>query len=185
MADPRTQSAKQLRNIEELTGKTVAGFAAAIREAGVEKHGQIVAYLKSEHGLTHGNANLLALTVRELWAGGPPPPEDLLANQYSGTKAALRPIYEKLAAIAENLGDDVDKVIQKTGVSFRRKKQFVLVQAPSAKRIQLGLNLDETPSDARIVEAKGMCTHTVNIADLKSVDDDITSWIKAAYERAG
>ncbi len=185
MADPKAQTATQLRNIQKSTGMTVADFTAAVRAAGLDKHGKIVAFLKSTHGLTHGNANLIAHTVRERLAGGPAPAEELLDAQYKGAKAALRPIYHELAAIAEGLGDDVSKVIQKTGVSFRRKKQFALVQAPSSKRVQLGLNLDDTPDDERIVAAKGMCTHKVVITSSAAIDDDIAAWIRAAYDRAG
>lgn len=185
MADPTTQAETQLRNIEEATGMTVADFAALITTAGLEKHGQIVSYLKSEHSLTHGNANLLAHRIREGLAGGPPPAEVLLDAQYAGAKAPLRPIYTELAAVAEGLGDDVEKVVQKTGVSFRRSKQFALVQAPSSKRVQLGLNLDHTPDDERISEMSGMCTHRVDLTDPDEIDDAVVSWLRTAYERAG
>jgi len=183
--DPKEQMATQLRNIEESSGRTVADYTTIIRTSGLEKHGQIVALLKSDLGLTHGNANLIAHVAREALAGGPPPPTELLAAQYAGVKQALFPIYEKLAAAAEDLGDDVEKVIQKTGVSFRRKKQFALVRAPSAKRVQLGLNLDRTPADERVVEVSGMCSHSVSLTDISEVDSAVAGWIEEAYERAG
>ncbi|NOX24477.1 MAG: DUF4287 domain-containing protein [Actinobacteria bacterium] len=185
MPDPKQQTATQLANIQESSGRTVADYTAIVRKSGLEKHGQIVALFKSDFGLTHGNANLMAHAVREALAGGTPSPSELLSAQYSGAKEALIPIYDQLAALAEGLGDDVEKVVQKTGVSFRRKKQFALVQAPSAKRIQLGLNLDTTPSDGRVVEMNGMCTHKMNITDLAGVDDAVAGWIRQAYDRAG
>ncbi len=184
MTDLKPQTATQLRNIEETSGLTVSDFAASITEAGLDKHGKMVAFLKSEHGLTHGNANLIAHLVRERLAGGPPLASDLLEAQYAGAKSALRPIYDELAAIAESLGEDVEKVIQKTGVSFRRSRQFALIQAPSSKRIQLGLNLETTPRGGRIVEMSGMCTHKVNLTDASEVDDEIAGWIAQAYADA-
>lgn len=184
MPDPSAQAASQLRNIEESTGFTVADFVDDMTRAGLEKHGKMVAYLKSEHGMTHGNANLIAHLVRERMAGGPPAATDLLEAQYTGAKAGLLPIYEELAAIAESLGDDVEKVVQKTGVSFRRARQFALVQVPSSKRVQLGLNLDETPSSDRIVEMSGMCTHKVDVTSVDEVDDTVAGWIRRAYDRA-
>lgn len=102
-----------------------------------------------------------------------------------GKKAALLPIYERVKALAERLGPDVETVVQKTGVSFRRRKQFALVQAPSSKRIQLGLNLAETPNDPRIRETKGMCSHRVEIFELDELDDIITGWIERSYDQAG
>lgn len=185
MADPKAQAATQIRNIEQATGKTVSQFTALVSKTDLEKHGQIVAYLKSEHGLTHGNANLLAHLVREELAGGPPQDDALLDAQYEGGKAKLRPLYEQLATIAEELGADVEKVIQKTGVSFRRKKQFVLLQAPSAKRVQIGLNLPVTPDDPRVKEVSGMCSHRVDITDEAEIDDQVAGWILASYDSAG
>lgn len=184
MTDPKEQAATQLRNITETSGMSIAEFTAAIAETGLTKHGKIVAHLKAEHGLTHGNANLMAHTVREELDGGPAGDEQLLAAQYDGAKAPLRPIYDELAAMAQGLGGDVNVVIQKTGVSFRRGKQFAVVQAPSSKRVQLGLNLGETPDDARIKAATGMCSHQVDLTHPDEIDDSIASWMTASYQRA-
>ena len=185
MSDPAAQAAKQLANIEASTGMTLARFTAAVRKTGLDKHGKIVAHLKSEYGLTHGNANLLAMRIREELAGGPADPDELLSAQYAAGKAALLPIYEALAAVAGDLGADVDRVVRKTGVSFRRKRQFALVQAPSAKRVRLGLKLDHTPDDARVKEVSGMCSHQVDLSDPAEVDADVRAWIRTAYEQAG
>lgn len=185
MADPAAQAATQLKNIETSTGKTVAQFTELARSAGLEKHGKIVAFLKSEHGLTHGNANLLAHKIRERLDGGPASDTDLLDAQYEGNKAGLRPIYERLAEVAAGQGADVDRVVQKTGVSFRRSKQFALIQAPSSKRIQLGLNLPSDPADPRVKAVSGMCSHRVDITAIDQVDADVEGWINASYESAG
>lgn len=69
-------------------------------------------------------------------------------------------------------------------MTFRRSKQFVLVQAPSAKRVQLSLNLDATPPGGRVESTTGMCTHNADITDLGEIDDEVEAWIKAAYLRA-
>ena len=183
--DPKTQAETQLRRIEEALSKTAAEVADEVGRQGIERHSEVVAFLKATHGLTHGNANLLAQVVRERLAGGPQTPEDMLAAQYSGRKEALLPAYHALSAVAESLGPDVMTVVQKTGVSFRRKKQFALIQAPSAKGVRLGLNLDATPDDPRIVATSGMCTHSVDLASPDEVDSDIAAWIRAAYDRAG
>ena len=39
------------RNIEAQTGKSVAAWADLARAEGLAKHGQIVAWLKADHGL--------------------------------------------------------------------------------------------------------------------------------------
>lgn len=185
MADRKAQYATQLKNILESSGKTVPQFVSAVKRAGLEKHGQIVAYFKSDLGLTHGNANLMAHIVRDELAGGAASTDDLLGAQYAGGKAHLRPIYETIAKIAVSQGKDVETVVQKTGVTFRRKRNFLVVKAASAKRIELGLNLDETPPGERCVPAKGMCTHKASIHTAKEVDREVRAWILAAYQRAG
>lgn len=185
MSDPDAATATQLRNITSQTGMSLDAFAAAIASRGTLAHGQIIALLKSEYGLTHGNANLIAHKVREVLAGGPTPADDLLEAQYRGAKAALRPIYERLVGIAADLGPDVAIVIQKTGVSLRRRRQFAVVQAPSAQRIQLGLNLSATPDDPRVVETSGMCSHRLDLHSVEGVDGDVVRWLSQAYERAG
>lgn len=184
MPNPDDQVATQLANIEAASGLTVDDFAVSVRATGLEKHGEIVAFLKSDHSLTHGNANLISHLVRQQMAGGAPTDDELLDAQYSKGKSVLRPIYEKLAELAVSCGPDVTMVIQKTGVSFRRSKQFALVQAPSSKRVQLGLNLDTTPSGGRVESTSGMCSHRANITEIDQVDDEVAEWITAAYLRA-
>jgi hypothetical protein len=186
MTDPQAATETQLRNIQAQTGKTVEDFTADVRARGPLTHGQIITLLKSEHGLSHGNANLIAHQVREALAGGPASAEDLLAAQYAGAKAALRPVHDRLVAIATGLGTDVSIVTQKTGVSLRRRRQFGVIGAPSGGRIALGLNLDATPDDPRVVATAGaMCSQRVDLRSLDAVDAEVERWLAQAYERAG
>lgn len=185
MTDPAAATETQLRNITAATGRTVDDFATALAPYGPLPHGKLVAVLKSDFGLTHGNANLIATKVRERAAGGPAAGDDLLAAQYAGAKAGLRPIHDRLVAMARGFGPDVSVVAQKTAVSLRRKKQFGVIQAASAKRVQLGLNLSVTPVDPRIVPTSGMCSHRVDLASAEAVDADVVAWLRAAYDEAG
>jgi hypothetical protein len=185
MASSNNQAETQLRNIETSIGMTLADFAEAITTSGLERHGEMVSHLKSEFGLGHGNANLIATRVREMAAGGPASDDDLIAGQYSGAKSHLRPIMEAAVRHARAYGADVEVVAQKTGVSLRRKKQFALVQAPSSKRIQIGLNLDATPPGGRVKETSGMCSHRVDVTSVEEVDEELIGWMRQAYEAGG
>ena len=182
MSDAQRQT--QLDNITAASGVSVAEFTTAVRASGLERHGEILAYLKRDFGLSHGNANLIAHVVREELAGGPPAPEDLLDAQYAGSKSALRPIYDALVATATTLGSDVEIIVQKTGVSLRRRKQFAVVQAASSKRVQLGLNLPATPQDSRVKKVSGMCSHRVDLTSPEDVDGSVRTWLGEAYEAA-
>jgi hypothetical protein len=184
--DPAAATATQLRNIEQATGLTVADFAREVAERGIDGHAKILAYLKAEHGLSHGNANAMAHAIRELAAGGPAPSDALLDAQYAGPKAVLRPICDRLTEAARGLGPDVDVVVQKTGVALRRRRQFGLVQVPSASRVALGLNLPDAPGDARVIPTPGaMCGYRVDLPNPAAVDEDVLGWLAAAYDRAG
>ena len=186
MPDPASATETQLRNIEAATGMSMSAFAAAVSERHIEGHARIVAFLKAEHGLSHGNANAVALRVREIAAGGPATADALLDAQYAGGKAALRPVYERLAAVTAGFGPDVEIVVQKTAVAIRRRKQFAVVQAASARRVALGLNLVAAPGDPRVVATPGaMCAFRVDLADASAVDAAVEGWLREAYERAG
>jgi hypothetical protein len=182
--DPDAAAATQLKNIEQATGRTTAQWQTLVAGTGLTRHGEILKYLKTEHGLTHGNANALAHKVRELSVGGPASSNDLLAAQYAGAKAPLKPIHDELVAAAQALGDDVTVSIKKTSVSLRRSTQFALVEAPSAKRVDLGLNLRGTTPTDRLRAAGGMCTHKVSLTDVAEVDDQVVAWLRDAYEQA-
>jgi hypothetical protein len=185
MADPAEQKRTQLANIERSTGRTVAEWAEIVGTTGATKHGEIVSLLKSAHGLTHGNANAMAAAVRELAAGGAASETELLDAQYAGTKAALRPIYDEIVLIAHSLGDDVTLLVNKSGVSLRRAKQFAVVEVPSSKRVRLGLILKGKQPTDRLVAVTSMCTHAVDVNDADDVDDELTDWLREAYTAAG
>lgn len=181
MASQEKMAATQLANLLALTGKSVAAHAAEISKTDLSKHMEIVKYLKANYGLGHGNSSLLAAKIREQLEGAPVSDKDLLKAQYAGAKSGLEPLMVELAAYCAGMGGDVSKVVQKTGLAFRRNKLFALIQAPSAKRIQLSLNLPETPNDERVQAYKGMCKHKVDLGSLEDLDDQVVGWIRESY----
>src|SRR5919109_2340391 len=95
--DKATQT--QLDNIQKKTGKSLDQLAAIVRKSGLTKHGEIRDYLKRELGLGHGDANTLVHAM--LQSDGRRAAEgksidQVLGEIYSGTKAHMRPIHEKL-----------------------------------------------------------------------------------------
>ncbi len=61
--DLRTQFGTMPETLEATTGRSFDDWLALTRGLGLEKHGQILKALKSEHGLSHGYANMLALVA--------------------------------------------------------------------------------------------------------------------------
>ncbi|MGE0732598.1 MAG: DUF5655 domain-containing protein [Acidimicrobiia bacterium] len=185
MDDPRVLADRRLDALLARIERTPDRLVHEVTTAGLDRHGQIVNWAKSTYDLGHGDANLLAHAIRRHRDGGPAPDAELLDTQYAGKKARLRPIHDRIVAFAAGLGDDVTVVVQKTGVSLRRRKQFALVQAPSAKRVALGLNLPTSVSDLRAAPTTGMCSHCADLHDLGEVDDHIEQLLRLAYDHAG
>lgn len=177
-----------IANLEKNTGAKLSVWLERARAVGADKHGAVVKHLKTEHGLTHGFANLVAHKLKEAAAGGPAAGDDLIAAQYGGKKADLRPIYDALAAAVALFGGDVELAPKKTYVSLRRKKQFGLIQPSTATRVDVGINLKGVPAAGRL-EASGsfnaMVSHRVRLTTPAEVDDALTAWLQAAYDAAG
>lgn len=170
-------------NLPARTGRSLDDWFGILDAHPYEKHGQAMAYLKGEHGMSHGFANLVVAQHRARSAA-PASAGDLVDAQYAGGKAGLRPIYELLVAAASACGPDVVIAPKKTGVSLRRSKQFALLEAPSSARIQVGLNLGGVPPTERLVASRGMCSHRVNVRSVEEVDDELVGWMQEAYALA-
>lgn len=174
------------KGLLEKTGKSLAEWKKIVKATGLQKHGEILKFLKTEHGFTHGFANFVSLKYREADAGSHNA-EDLLQAQYAKGKEALLPIYEKLKSAISAFGDDIEFVPKKANVSVRRKKQFALIQPSTKTRIDLGLKIKGKDTDGRL-EGSGpfgsMCTHRVRLSEASEVDGEIIAWLKEAYEMA-
>ena len=72
MATAEEGIATQIRNIEARYGKTMAQWSAIVAASGLTRHQDVVGLLKADHGLPHGAAHRVSLTVRQ--QPGPPPP---------------------------------------------------------------------------------------------------------------
>jgi hypothetical protein len=185
MTDPRTIMGPMAESLEQTTGRSVEDWLAIADGLGLEKHGQILAALKTEHGLSHGYANMLALVATGYGQQGE---DELVAGLFAGAKAPLRPTYDRVLEVVSEVGEDVEIVPKKTMVSFRRTKQFACFTPMSAKRVDLGVNLrgelaDEAVGVARLKPTPGgMASHVFGISDPAEVDDEVVGWIRRAYE---
>lgn len=187
MADMDAAAATMIANLEKATGKRFADWLKTAAKAPEQKHGKIVAFLKAEHGLAHGYANLVAMKALKADAGSIDD-DKLVADMFAGDKAGLRPIYDALIAAVDKIGTDYEKAPKKGYMSLRRSKQFATLRPSTAARFDLGLALKGEPTSARL-EAAGswnaMVSHRVRLAAPKDVDAKVKGWLKAAYERAG
>jgi hypothetical protein len=185
MADPEAEMAKMIVNLKAKTGRSLDEWTALARGSGQSKHGALVSWLKAEHGLGHGYANLVAHKTFASDAGSSAD-EDLMTAMFAGPKAAMKPAYDKVAAIVGGL-EGSEFAPKKGYVSFRRSKQFGLSQPSTKERLDLGLILKGVEPSGRL-EAAGswnsMVTHRVRITCADEVDGEVEAWIKQAWAAA-
>jgi hypothetical protein len=181
----------QLANIEKRTGKSLDALAALVRTSGLTKHGEIRDMLKRDLGMGHGDANTLVHYVLKsdgtsaaLAAGASP--NEVLDGIYSGAKASLRPIHDKLMTAIDEFG--AFEIAPKKGyVSLRRKKQFAMIGPGTNTRVDVGLNMKGVPETARLkaMPPGGMCQYQVRLTSANEVDSQLVAWVRAAYDSAG
>lgn len=184
MAKPEDGTETMIANLPAKTGKTLEQWLALTAKSKLGKHGELVKWLKQEHGVTHGYANLIAHKSLSSDAGSADA-GDLVAAQYDGAKAALRPIYDALLAVVQAFGKDVEVAPKKAYVSLRRQKQFAIVQPSTATRLDLGLNLKGVAPTARLEPSgsfNAMVSHRVRLGNVKDIDAEVKRWLRAAYD---
>ena len=178
---------KMIENLHQNTGKTLDQWIEVVKSSGAVKHGEIIKYLKSEHGFTHGFANLVAHKSKGSDAGSVENTDDLITAQYTG-KESLKPIYDQLSAAMKEFGYDVVFAPKKAYVSIKRKKQFAIIQPSTKTRVDVGIQLKEFETTDRLIKSgswNAMVSHRVKIDSIEQVDDELIDWLREAYERAG
>lgn len=191
MADPQAALKTQLANLEKRSGRSLEDLAAWVQAKRPAKHGELVALLKQELGLGHGDANTLvhhvlksdgASAAAEAGLEG----DAVLDGIYTGPKAALRAIHDAVMARIGAFGPF--EVAPKKGyVSLRRKKQFAMLGPGSQTRVDLGLNMKDVPPTERLkaLPPGGMCQYQVRLSSAMEVDDELAGWIRRAFDAAG
>lgn len=179
----------QLKNIQTRTGKTLEELYAIIRKSGLAKHGEMRDMLKRDLGMGHGDANTLVHVYLKAASGSDDAAtgsDDVLDQIYTGQKASLRPIHDKLMDEITKFGE-FEVAPKKTYVSLRRKKQFATIGPATNTRFEVGLNMKGVPATDRLNElpAGQMCQYKVKLTDVKEVDKELIGWIRQAYDGAG
>lgn len=182
--DKATQT--MIDNVFKNTGKTLEQWIEIVKKENFEKHGEIIKFLKEQHGFTHGFANLVAHKAKSSDAGSAENTDDLIISQYQG-KEYLKPIYDKLLSEILTFGNDIEIAPKNTYVSLRRKKQFAILNPATKTRFEIGINLKGQEPSKKLEAEKpnSMCSHKIKITDIAEIDNEILNWIKKAYENAG
>jgi hypothetical protein len=172
-------------NVKSKTGKTPEDFTRLAADKGLNKHGDIVKWLKADFDLGHGHATAIAGVV--LKQGTPRPgADDKLTTLFAGARAPWRAPFEALIERVSSWG--AEAAPGGTYINLLRAgKKFAIVQPSSAARLDVGIKLKGEPAQGRFEEAgawNAMVTHRVRIEDPGQIDEDLYAWLKRAFDAA-
>jgi len=186
---------KWIAELKEKTGRSLPEWMALIEKEGPKDEKACREWLKSKHKFGTNNAWWLA--ERAAGKGGEDDsPEAYLKaatryvqEQYSGAKAALRPVYEELLEVGKSIGPDVKACPCQTMVPLYRNHVFGQIKPTTNTRIDLGLALTHYKGKLpkRLIDTGGLAkkdriTHRIAISSAKEIDADVKKWLKIAYD---
>ena len=176
-----------LDNIYTKTGKTAAEFKAMAAEKGLNRHADILSWLKADFGLGTGHARAIADVILHE-QDFKLPATDQIAKHFAGGKAQWRTVYDDLLKKVRDFGSGVDISPAASYLSLVRDgKKFAIVQV-GADRLDIGVKLKGKPATGRFEEAgtwNNMVTHRVRITEPKQVDAEVIAWLREAHAQAG
>jgi predicted transport protein len=185
---PIDMMAAVARNLPEKTGKTLEDWVDLAKREGPSIRKERVAWLKSTHGLGHSTASIITAESMKADDYIEPTPDELVATQYAGEKSALRPIYERIVAEVEAIGDGVQIEPRQTYVALTRGRQFAVIQPSTKTRVDLGLVLASTQPTERLRAAgsfgSGRITHRLALSSVDDLDHEALAWLRQAYAEA-
>src|SRR5262249_19016908 len=187
--DVAKAKANQLANIEKRSGKSLADLAKLVKASGLIKHGEVIAMLKEQLGLGHGDANAIAHYAKSVGTAQVTPdasPDATIDALYSGPKAALRPIHDAVMAKLEGFGM-FDVAPKKGYLSLRRAKQFASITPATKTRLDIGIIMKGIAGTDRLVAqpAQAMFPFKVGLTSVGEVDEELLIWLKKAFDAAG
>jgi len=170
------------------TGRTLEEWVALVATSGVDPLDQnsVRRWLREVHGIGQNTQWAIADAAAQAAGWVRPSVEQYIDSQFTGAKAALRPVFDAVRAAALSLGDDVTVEGRGTYVPFVRRRQFAAA-AVTSSRIDLGLRLQAAPPSPRLEPARapGSSTHRVRLSAVPDVDDEVHGLLRAAYDQNG
>ena len=182
---PAEMGEAMIRNLKNRTGKTLDQWVRVAKKSRLTEPNALRRWLKAEHGLGMTTCWIVAGAALTKPGDKPPTDRELLAAQYKGDKAALRPIYDRLVRQVKKLGSDVRVSVRKTQTTFARKHTFAIAKAPTKTRIHLGPRLPDVKSRKRRATTTAFsdnATYCVALTNSRYVYVELEKWFKAAFD---
>jgi len=184
---------KWIKELTEKTGRSLEEWIALTKDSGPPTEKERREWLKKEHKLGGNSAAWIAERLEGKGTEEDSPEAYLktaaewVEAQYSGPRAALRPLYEQLLKLGFSLGKDVKACPCKTMVPFYRKHVFAQIKPSTNTRIDLGFALGNMKTPRRLIDTGGYekrdrITRRIEVRSKADIDDELKRWLKKAYE---
>jgi hypothetical protein len=184
---PDEMMAAVTESLPARTGRSLDEWLALIRASGPDPLDQAAVrrWLKTEHGVPQNSQWAIADAAARAAGWTRPTVAQYVDAQYAGPKAALRPVYDALAAAITGFGDDVTVEGRGTYTPFVRGRQFAAVAAATRDRVDVGLRYADPPDSDRLrpATAPGQATHKLSLRSADDVDDEVLRLLHLAYEQ--
>lgn len=179
--------------LPEKTGKSLEQWVALVKKSGPRTERERQEWLKTKHNLGTNAATWIAERAEGKGLENSDPAtyleaaERYVAEMFSGSKVALRPLYDGLLQLGLKQGKDVKACPCRTMVPLYRNHVFAQIKPTTRTRIDFGFALQDTKATGRLIDTGGYAkkdriTHRIPITSINDIDDEVKRWLKAAYE---
>jgi hypothetical protein len=184
---------KWIAELPEKTGRSLEEWIDLVKQEGPATEAERREWLKKKHGLGTNGAWWIAERAEGKGGEDSDPEAYLRAAEayveamFSGKKAGLRPIYDKLLKLGLSLAKDVKACPCKTIVPLYRNHVFAQIKPTTNARVDLGFALGNRKTPKRLINTGGYekgdrITHRVEITQVSDIDEEVKRWLKTAYE---
>jgi len=184
---------KWVSTLKDKTGKSLDEWLAVVKESGPKTEKDQRDWLKQEFKLGTNSAWWIAerATAKSSETDDPQvylrAAEEYVEKMYSGKKADMRPLYDKLLTLGLSMGKDVKACPCETMVPLYRRHVFAQIKPTTQTRIDMGFALGALKAEGRLIETGGFAkkdriTHRIPISVPADIDNEVKRWIRVAYE---
>lgn len=187
---------KWVGELKQKTGRSLEEWMTLLKKSGPKDEKSRREWLKKEHGLGTNSAWWIAERAEGKGTETDDPDayldaaEGYVDKMFSGGKASLRPIYEKLLKLGLSIGKEAKACPCQTIVPLYRKHVFAQIKPTTQTRIDMGFALGDLKPKGKLIDTGGFAkkdriTHRIPITSVADVDDEVKKWLKVAYDRDG
>ncbi len=184
---------KWIAELKQKTGRSLDEWLRLIKKSGPKDEKTRRDWLKTEYGLGTNSAWWLAERAEGKGTEVGDPDEYLKAAEgyvetmFSGSKAALRPVYEEILKVGVKIGKDAKACPCQTIVPLYRHHVFAQIKPTTTKRVDIGFALGDMKPTGRSIDTGGFAkkdriTHRIPLESTKDIDDEVKHWLKVAYD---